>query len=462
MIIPRWVYKRIQEICQHIVGDDAKAIKRRDVLRQFLTDIWLNVNLNTEDGKVGWAICTLRDIRQHYGLLVADSCFRIDGKKKRGTLLDMLSYVAPDVQHMKGRANQDPKQRKSGHWRFNPKRPDSDIDHLRLVDAKSGAKSSVEKALKSNGRASAHEFTLFSKSQYVLKQQEKAWLKGVIRGRMHKNFIKALRKCKNEYHVRAGILSLNHLFNARREGDYITYDHTYRLTFGGRYYDRVFQNLPNKLKSTFRKGLLNYDIKACNLACLNVLFKRYGVDYSVSSSIYAKMMKKTGLTRKQCKRLVHTTSFRIGRVTHGVTNGLGEAIYEWFEEDRRAALKLLRWWDGYVTPLRNALNDLLERIHEQHKKTCASPRCYHLYPNDIGIILDLKDESFDREKEHHQQYARDKSLLAHMTFGVEQAYIREVIRLNPGKICMLDHDGLVAVEEITSPEMDGFTLEIKP
>ncbi|VEB95656.1 Uncharacterised protein [Cedecea lapagei] len=71
----------------------------------------------------------------------------------------------------------------------------------------------------------------------------------------------------------------------------------------------MFQNLPNELKAKFRCGLLNYDIEACNLACLNHLFREYGVDYCVDASIYAEMMEHTGLTRKQCKSIVHTTTY---------------------------------------------------------------------------------------------------------------------------------------------------------
>jgi hypothetical protein len=60
----------------------------------------------------------------------------------------------------------------------------------------------------------------------------------------------------------------------------------------------------------------------------------------------------------------------------------------------------------------------------------------HRYANEVGLILNLNSEVYQREKTHHQQYARNKALLAFMICGVEQAYIREVVSLNPGKVCM--------------------------
>ncbi|HHQ6601114.1 TPA: hypothetical protein ACSTLW_001930 [Serratia fonticola] len=40
----------------------------------------------------------------------------------------------------------------------------------------------------------------------------------------------------------------------------------------------------------------------------------------------------------------------------------------------------------------------------------------------------MKGEKLDRKKKHDQQYAKNKSLLAFMVSGVEQAYTREVMR----------------------------------
>lgn len=77
------------------------------------------------------------------------------------------------------------------------------------------------------------------------------------------------------------------------------------------------------------------------------------------------------------------------------------------------------------------------------------------------MVLDLKDKKYDQKKKHHEQYARDKSLLAFMVCGVEQAYIREVVRLNPSVVCMLDHDGVVALRELRPPDWSGFKLELK-
>ncbi|HGE8448848.1 TPA: hypothetical protein ACXI7C_001124 [Serratia marcescens] len=77
------------------------------------------------------------------------------------------------------------------------------------------------------------------------------------------------------------------------------------------------------------------------------------------------------------------------------------------------------------------------------------------------MILDLNSEEYQREKTHYQQYARNKALLAFMICGVEQAYIREVVRLNPGKVCMLDHDGVVATGALSLPDWHGFTMKEK-
>jgi len=104
---------------------------------------------------------------------------------------------------------------------------------------------------------------------------------------------------------------------------------------------------------------------------------------------------------------------------------------------------------------------LLERVHDAHRKSCSSPRNYHRYANEVGLILDLNSEEYQREKTHHQQYAQNKALLAFMICGVEQAYIRDVVRLNPGKVCMLDHDGVVATGALSLPDWRGFTMKVK-
>lgn len=77
------------------------------------------------------------------------------------------------------------------------------------------------------------------------------------------------------------------------------------------------------------------------------------------------------------------------------------------------------------------------------------------------MILDLNSEEYLRKRAHHQQYARNKVLLAFTICGVEQAYIREVVRLNPGKVCMLDHDGVVATGALSLPGWRGFTMKVK-
>lgn len=39
-----------------------------------------------------------------------------------------------------------------------------------------------------------------------------------------------------------------------------------------------------------------------------------------------------------------------------------------------------------------------------------------------------------------------------MVCGVEQGYIREVVRLNPDVVCILDHDGEVALRKLRLPD----------
>lgn len=249
------------------------------------------------------------------------------------TLTDFLPTL-PDIEFRAGKASKDPEKRRASAWRFNPQQPVSVLGKLNLVDADTGESINFRDLLKGNGKAPGHAIDV-EKRQTDLKQREKAFLSKIARGRMSIQFVKELRSREPDVstlpdlHYRAGIRSLNHLYNGRIEGKYVTYDHHYRLTFGGRYYDQAFQNLPNELKAKFRTGLLNYDIEACNLACLNHLFRQYDVDYRVKSSIYKTMMEHTGLTRKQCKQMVHTTTYRIGRVTIGVNDGLGAKVYKW-------------------------------------------------------------------------------------------------------------------------------------
>jgi len=452
--IPKWVYDRINEITKLVKGKNKWSVTQRRVLRQFLAEIWLG-----ETDEDGWVICTVRDIRSDYASLLRESDISYLGENIRSTLADFLPTL-PDIDFRKGKASKDVDRREANAWQFNPRRPESALGKLNLVDVETGESVCFNKLLKSNGKAPKHVIPL-EKRQSELKQRERAFLGKVAQGRMHVSFVKALRRRDPDTHYRAGIRSLNYLYNARIEGEYVTYDHHYRLTFGGRYYDQAFQNLPNELKAKFRSGLLNYDIEACNLACLNYLFRKYTVEYRIKSSIYAKMMKHTGLTRKQCKRLVHTTTYRVGRVTIGINDGLGKAICEWLNGDEKKALKVLRWWDRYVSPLRDSLETLVDRIQCEHRMNCSSPRNYHRYVNETGLIIDLNDKKYLREKKHNQQYARDKGLLAFMICGVEQAYIREVVRLNPERVCMLDHDGLVAHEALVLPDWNGFTMKEK-
>lgn len=460
--IPKWVYDRITELTDCVVGDTQWAVTRRQTLRRFLAHIWLEAD---DDG---WTICTVRDIRSCYASLLSECEINYQGRASISMLVDFLPTL-PDIEFRAGKASKDPDKRKANAWLFNPLRPvcdESARGKLNLVDADTGESVSFRALLQGNGKAPRHAIDV-EKRLTGLKKREKAFLAKVGRGRMHINLVKALRSrgadvsTLPDLHYRAGIRSLNHLYNGRIEGQYVTYDHHYRLTSGGRYYDQAFQNLPNKLKAKFRSGLLNYDIEACNLACLNHLFRQYDVDYRADTSVYAEMMEHSGLTRKQCKQLVHTTTYRIGRVTIGINDGLGAKVYQWCGNRREKALKILRWWNQYVSPLRCALESLLERVHDTHRRSCSSPRNYHRYGNEVGLILDLNSEEYQREKTHHQQYARNKALLAFMICGVEQAYIREMVSLNPGRVCMLDHDGVVATAALVLPDWRGFTMKKK-
>lgn len=456
MKIPKFVHDRITEITDCVVGDTQWAVTRRCVLRRFLADIWLEAD---DDG---WTICTVRDIRSSYASLLGQCEISYQGQCYMSTLADLLPTLS-DIEFRAGKASKDPDKRKASAWRFNPLRfvcDESTQGKLNLVDVDTGESVSFRDLLKGNGKAPRHAIDV-EKRQTVLKQTEKDFMDNVTRGRMSIQFVQALRGRKPDNYYRAGIRSLNHLYNGCIEGQYVIYDHYYRLTFGGRYYDQAFQNLPGELKAKFRSGLLNYDIEACNLACLNYLFREYEVDYRVDVSIYAEMMEHTGLTRKQCKQMVHTTTYRIGRVTIGVNDGLGTKVYEWCGNRRKKALKILCWWNCYISPLKSALDSLLERVHGAHRKSCSSPRNYHRYANAVGLILDLNSKEYQREKTHHQQYARNKALLAFMICGVEQAYIREVVGLNPGKVCMLDHDGVVATGALSLPDWHGFTMKEK-
>ncbi|MGE4878999.1 hypothetical protein [Yersinia enterocolitica] len=458
--IPKFVYDRITEIADCMVGDTQWTVTRRRVVRRFLADIWLGDGFSgARNEDEVWTICTVRDIRERYSSLLSKCEISFQGECINSTLVGFLPTMH-DIECRKGKANKDPKKRKPSEWRFNPHQPESALGKLNLVDLVTGEAIKFKALLKSNGKAPKH-FIDTGKRQIELKQREKKFLTGVARGRMHFNFVRALRSRVPDIHYRAGIRSLNHLYNAKIEGQYVTYDHHYRLTFGGRYYDQAFQNMPNELKAKFRSGLLNYDIEACNLACLNYLFNKYDVDYRVGASVYKDIMKYTGLTRKECKQMVHTTTFRIGRVTLGINDGLGGKVYEWCGNRRKKTLRILRWWDNYVSPLRVALEDLLKRVHDVHRKNCKSPRNYHRYVNEVGLVLDISSEDYLREAMHHQQYAQNKALIAFMIFGVEQAYIREVVKLNPRRVCMLDHDGVVALKELILPNWLGFKLKIK-
>lgn len=462
--IPKWVYDRIQEVCNMVVDSDQMQIKRRECLRRFLAYIWLESDEN------GWTIVTQRDIRTHFNALERHWWIAMKRGRMQAAPLNILPKLVPELKFQAGKAAKDHKKRKPNLWQFAPTRPYNDIGQLLLVDIDTDETFDVWTLLKKSGKAPLHNLDLIPKSQYELKKQEKQWLKGVLRGRMHLSFIEQLKEQLVLPYYKMGIRSLNYLYKAKVEGDYITYEHVYKLTFGGRYYDKAYQNLPSDLKTTFRNGLLNYDIAGCCLACLNTMFKRYNMNYRVDDALYQTIVARSGLKRKHCKLIVISTINRLGKVTVGTQSGIGEDIYHWLGNDEKKAKKLLLWWRQKAKPLRKALAKLIRRIKRQHHKNCTSPRQYHLYPNDIGLVLNLKQEKYQKQKSDEQEgystieyreYAQDKGLLAHMIMGVEQAYIREVIQLNSGKISMLDHDGFAAVGEIVQPEHEFIRLEVK-
>ncbi len=462
--IPKWVDDQIQEICNMVIDNGQMRVNRRQCLRCFLAHIWL------ESDEDGWTIVTKRTIRTYFNALDRHWQILVKGRRMHALPLEIFPKLIPELKFHAGKAAKDSNKRKPDRWRFDPKRPDDDIGQLLLVDVDTGETFDVWTLLKKTGKAPQHNVDLIPKSQYELKKQEKQWLKGISRGRMHLNFIEQLKEHTPMPYYKMGIRSLNHLYNAKVDGDYVTYDHTYKLTFGGRYYDKAYQNLPGDLKASFRAGLLNYDIAGCCLACLNTLFKRYKMSYRVDDALYQTIAARSGLKRKYCKLIVISTINRLGKVTAGTQSGMGEDIYHWLSNDKKKAKELLLWWKQKAKPLCEALAKLIRRIKQQHHKKCTSPRQYHLYPNDIGLVLNLIQEKYQIQKADEQEgdniieyreYAQDKGLLAHMITGVEQAYIREVIRLNSGKISMLDHDGFAATDEIIQPEHEFIRLELK-
>ncbi len=451
--IPKWVHNRIEAICDQIIGSKAMQIKRKSCLKQFLAQVWLESDAN------GWTIVTRREIRTNFNALEQRWKIAVKGRAMLAYPLDVLPSLIPEFDVEIGQSAKSVKNRKPNRWRFAPERPKG-IKKGEIVDITTGNTLSMRHLITSGSKAAKHDLALIPKSQYKLKREEKIWLRLVARGRMHRTFIEGLEHESNAHDYKLRVRCLNQLYNAKLEGDYITYDHAYKLTFGGRYYDRIYQNLPNSLKAKFRTGLINYDIAGCCLAALNTLFKRYGLAYRIDNSLYNIMMERTGLDRKQCKLIVISTINRMGKVTLGIQSGMGENIYLGLGRKKKKARAILKWWKQESLPLRQALEQLVTQIKEQHRKQ-VSPRQYHLYSNDVGLLINLNDEKYHRKHKQYQDYAENKGLLSHMTMGVEQAYIREVIKLNPKKICMLDHDGFAALGDINFPEHEFITLEIK-
>ena len=113
MKIPKWVYDRITEITNCVVGDTQWAVTRRQILRRFLAHIWLEAD---DDG---WTICTVRDIRNCYASLLSECEISYQGQCFMSTLVDFLPTLL-DIEFRAGKASKDPKKRKASVWRFNP------------------------------------------------------------------------------------------------------------------------------------------------------------------------------------------------------------------------------------------------------------------------------------------------------------------------------------------------------
>lgn len=82
--LPKWVYDRITEITDCVVGNTQWAVTRRQTLRRFLAHIWLEAD---DDG---WTICTVRDIRSCYASLQGQCEISYQGECFMSTLTDFL------------------------------------------------------------------------------------------------------------------------------------------------------------------------------------------------------------------------------------------------------------------------------------------------------------------------------------------------------------------------------------
>lgn len=177
--IPKWVYDRITEITDYVVGDTQWAVTRRQTVRWFLAHIWLE----TDDD--GWTICTVRDIRSSYASLLGQCEISYQGECFMSTLTDFLPTLS-DIEFRAGKASKDPEKRRASAWRFNPLLPvcdESARGKLNLVDLDTGESVSFRALLQGNGKAPGHAIDV-EKRQTALKQTEKDFLAKVGRGRM--------------------------------------------------------------------------------------------------------------------------------------------------------------------------------------------------------------------------------------------------------------------------------------
>lgn len=166
--LPKWVYDRITEITDCVVGNTQWAVTRRQTLRRFLAHIWLEAD---DDG---WTICTVRDIRSCYASLQGQCEISYQGECFMSTLTDFLRTL-PDIEFRAGKASKDPEKRRASAWRFNLQQPVPVLGKLNLVDLETGESINFRDLLKANGKAPRHAIDV-EKRQTDLKQRKwRSW-----------------------------------------------------------------------------------------------------------------------------------------------------------------------------------------------------------------------------------------------------------------------------------------------
>lgn len=168
--IPKWVYDRITELTDYVMGNTQWAVTRRRTLRRFLAHIWLEAD---DDG---WTICTVRDIRSCYASLLGQCEISYQGECFMSTLTDFLRTL-PDIEFRAGKASKDPEKRRASVWRFNPQQPVSVLGKLNLVDADTGESINFRDLLKGNGKAPGHAIDVEKRQTDLKKGKRHSWPK---------------------------------------------------------------------------------------------------------------------------------------------------------------------------------------------------------------------------------------------------------------------------------------------